>query len=157
MFFTKRGCYFFTLSPITTLPGMILRFAASHLETERFIHYTTLVEEKEVYDNTFTHMQWNICGIKGGYDIEDGGQMPIKDDLLPSSEHRISKIIEKILNEDPDVLCLNEVFDIADSSRKCNKSAPVTYFDLKEAKYSITSAMSSGGPIFFISSFMNML
>ncbi len=114
-FLLSGSAIFFTLSPITTLPVMILRFAASHLESKRFIHDTTLVEEKEVYDNTFTHMQWNICGIKGGYDIEEGGQMPIRDDLLPFEEHRISKIIEKILNEDPDVLCLNELFDINDA------------------------------------------
>jgi endonuclease/exonuclease/phosphatase family metal-dependent hydrolase len=107
---------FATLSPFTALPGMALRFAASNLETEKFIHYTTHVPEKEMESKAFTHMQWNICGIKAGYDIEEGSQMPIQDDLLPFKENRIFKIAQKIIEEDADILCLNEVFDIKDAT-----------------------------------------
>jgi endonuclease/exonuclease/phosphatase family metal-dependent hydrolase len=106
---------FSILSPITTLSGMLLRFAASNLEKERFIHYRTSLPPKNLKNDSFTHMHWNICGINAGFDIETGGQMPIQDDLLPLSENRLYKIGEKILKENPDVICLNEVFDIKDA------------------------------------------
>jgi hypothetical protein len=115
-FLIGGAAVFSTLTPITALPAMALRFVASKLGGESFIHYTGLLQEKELTENNFTHMQWNICGIKAGYDIEEGAQMPIRDDLLPFNENRIVRIAKKILEENPDVLCLNEVFDINDAS-----------------------------------------
>jgi endonuclease/exonuclease/phosphatase family metal-dependent hydrolase len=101
---------------LTTLPAIALRFAASNLESENFIHYRGLMPEKQLEeDNSFSHMQWNVCGVKAGYDIEEGGQMPIRDELVPFSENRIVKIAQKILEEDADIVCLNEVFDMNDA------------------------------------------
>lgn len=103
-------------APFTAAPAAMLRFVTANLETDRFIHYKGFFSEKELGpERCFNHMLWNVCGIKAGYDIEEGGQMPIQDDFLPFSEQRIFKIAEKILEEDPDVLCLNEVFDIRDA------------------------------------------
>lgn len=103
------------LSPITTIPAMILRSIASNLERDHFIHYLGQLAEQPLQNNTFSCMQWNICGIKAGYDIEEGGQIPIRDRFLPFSENRIAKIAKIIMQENPDVLSLNEVYDIQDA------------------------------------------
>lgn len=50
-------------------------------------------------------MSWNICGIGGGMSLNHGGVNPWR--------YRIDAIIEKIKNEDPDVLILQEVYDTA--------------------------------------------
>lgn len=100
--------FYSVLTPATALPAMLLRFVASNLENENFIHYRGLVPEKSFESGTLTHLHWNICGIKAGYEIEEGGQMPLH-------LGRIVEIAQKILFEDPDVICLNEVFDINDA------------------------------------------
>jgi len=114
-FLLSSAAIFSAMTPFTALPAIALRFAASYLESDQFIHYKGLFQEKELKEKPLTHMLWNICGIKAGYDIEEGGQLPIRDDLLSFSEQRLFRIAQKILEEDPDVLCLNEVFDVNDA------------------------------------------
>ena len=103
------------ISPFTSIPGMILRSLASNLETERFIHYLGSAPEKQLQNSTLSFLLWNICGIKGGYEIEEGGQMPMRDDLSFASQSRLANIVKKLLEEDADILSLNEVFDINDA------------------------------------------
>jgi hypothetical protein len=114
-FLTGGAISYGLLSPVTTLSAMILRGLASNLETDRFIHYLGQYPEQELQNGALSCMQWNICGTKAGYDIEEGGQMPIRDRLLPFSENRIAKITQVIVQENPDILSLNEVFDIQDA------------------------------------------
>lgn len=102
------------ISPITTPLGIALRSLTANLSYGP-LHYTGSFPEKERTGNTFTHFFRNICGIKAGYDIEEGAQMPIKDDLDLAGNTRLDRLIEQIKEQDPDVLCLNEVYDINDA------------------------------------------
>ncbi len=112
---TGGAASFALLSPITTFPAMILRSIASNLESDPFIHYLGQLPEQALQKNSFSCLQWNICGIKAGYDIEEGGQIPIRDAFLPFSDNRIAQIAKVIMQENPDVLSLNEVYDIQDA------------------------------------------
>ncbi|MBX9923688.1 MAG: endonuclease/exonuclease/phosphatase family protein [Rhabdochlamydiaceae bacterium] len=114
-FLIGNAAAFSLLAPASTLTAMILRNIVSNLESDPFIHYLGKLPEQELQNNAFSCMQWNICGIKAGYEIEEGAQMPIRDALVSFSETRIVKIANVIIQQDPDVLSLNEVFDIQDA------------------------------------------
>jgi exonuclease III len=105
---------FFAISPVTAPLGMGLRSLVGNMAPGP-LHYRGSFPEKEREVNQFSHFLRNICGIKAGYDIEEGAQMPIRDDLNYSGRDRLDRLIEQIQELDPDVLCLNEVFDVNDA------------------------------------------
>ncbi len=92
------------LSTMTTLPGIALRLAVCKLEQEPYIYWEGGLEEKVLENNTFTLFLQNICFANAGYVISDGGVMPWR--------FRINAIIGKIKEQNADVVCLCEVFDI---------------------------------------------
>ncbi len=94
--------------------GIALRAIVGNIASGPF-HYRGSFPEKEREGNWFSHLLRNICGIEGGYDIEEGAQMPIRDDLNYIGSDRIDHLIEQIRSCNPDVLCLNEVFDFNDA------------------------------------------
>ncbi|MBS0627104.1 MAG: endonuclease/exonuclease/phosphatase family protein [Verrucomicrobia bacterium] len=105
---------FAVLSPITTPVGIALRAIVGNVASGP-LHYRGSLPEKEREGNQFSHLLRNICGIKAGYDIEEGAQMPLRDDLNYRGSDRVDRLIAQIEESDPDVLCLNEVFDIRDA------------------------------------------
>ena len=92
------------LSIGTTIPGICVRGITSHLEKEPFIYCQGRLSEKQL-EGAFSLLSWNICCVGGGYSISDGGVMPWR--------YRIEAIIEKIINQDADVISLYEVLDTA--------------------------------------------
>jgi len=105
---------FAVLTPITAPVGIALRAIIGNMAPEP-LHYRGSLPEKEMEGNRFSHVLRNICGIKAGYDIEEGAQMPLRDDLNYPENDRLNRLIAQIEESDPDVLCLNEVFDINDA------------------------------------------
>jgi endonuclease/exonuclease/phosphatase family metal-dependent hydrolase len=59
--------------------------------------------EKSLDDSQINLMTWNICGLGGGMSLDHGG--------VSHWRSRLDAIIEKIKQEDPDVLILQEVYD----------------------------------------------
>lgn len=113
--YLKSGALGFALlTPMTAPVGIALRALVSNLSSAP-LHYRGSLPEKERVGNQFTHLLRNVCGIKAGYDIEEGAQMPIQDSLDKPNYTRLNRLIAQIKAEDPDVLCLNEVFDINDA------------------------------------------
>jgi hypothetical protein len=61
-------------------------------------------------DRSFSLFSWNICGLPG-FAITSGGVLPC--------DYRIDAIIEKIVQNDADINCLCEVFDIKSAIYIC--------------------------------------
>ncbi len=87
-----------------TLPAMAVRYAVCRLQKEPYAYRKGNGVEKVVQDSRFTLLSWNICYTQGGYEISDGGVI--------SFPERIKSLSDKILEQDADVVCLYEVFDI---------------------------------------------
>jgi len=113
-YLTTASLGFAILAPITTPVGIALRALAANTSSGP-LHYRGCLPEKERKDNQLTHFFRNVCGIKAGYDIEEGAQMPIQDSLGDPKMSRLKQLIDQIKKENADVVCLNEVFDINDA------------------------------------------
>jgi exonuclease III len=92
------------LAVVCTLPAMAVRYAVCRLQKEPYLYRKGNSVEKVLQGLTFTLLSWNICYTQGGYEISDGGVL--------SSPERIQTLCDKILEQDADVVCLYEVFDI---------------------------------------------
>ena len=92
------------LAVVCTLPAMAVRYAVCRLQKEPYVYRKGNSVEKVLQGLTFTLLSWNICYTQGGYEISDGGVL--------SSPERIQTLSDKILEQDADVVCLYEVFDI---------------------------------------------
>lgn len=115
IWYLRAACLgFAVLTPITTPVAIALRALAANTSSGP-LHYRGCLPEKERENNQFTHFFRNVCGIKAGYDIEEGAQMPIQDSLGNPKMSRLKQIVDQIKKENPDVLCLNEVYDINDA------------------------------------------
>jgi endonuclease/exonuclease/phosphatase family metal-dependent hydrolase len=102
------------IAPIIAPVGIALRAIVGNIAPGP-LHYRGSFPEKQREGKQFSHFLRNVCGIEAGYDIEEGAQMPIRDDLNYSGKDRLDRLIEQIQGLDPDVLCLNEVFDVNDA------------------------------------------
>ncbi len=97
------------LSPLG-VGGILCRNLAKWFDPEPLTVLKGDVASKDLPENNeFTICTANICGIEGGYATKEGGVIPIVE--WPIS-NRLDAIIEDILQRKPDVLCLNEVFNI---------------------------------------------
>ncbi len=98
----------------TSVPGIALRALAASLQAVPFSSMNGKAEDKILpADRKFTLLSWNVCCIGGGYSISDGG-------VLPWS-FRLDAIIDKIIESDADVNCLNEVYDAESAHRICER------------------------------------
>lgn len=91
------------LSIPLTMPGVIVRWVAIRFAREPFLYEKgngPLYGDAE----SVTLLSWNVCFISGGYPITDGGVMPWV--------YRMKGITDSILESNPDILCLYEVFDV---------------------------------------------
>ncbi len=97
---------FALLAVLTTLPGILVRGAAASWQKQPFL-YTQGKEPSKPLDSdrSFTLLSWNVCCVAGGYAISNGGVMPWR--------FRIEAIVDKILKQNADVVCLYETFDTA--------------------------------------------
>lgn len=94
-----------TVGVFSSVPGIVLRYAAAQLQSYPYIHVKGHAESKILpADHSFTLLSWNICCTSGGYSISDGGVTPWAS--------RIDAVIEEIIAKDADVNCLYEVFDV---------------------------------------------
>jgi endonuclease/exonuclease/phosphatase family metal-dependent hydrolase len=80
----------------------IFRAIGLALQKENFTHVLGNAPEKEL-DGKVKIMNWNVCGIGGGFSYDHGGVIDWRS--------RLDRIVEKIEQEDPDVLVLQEVYD----------------------------------------------
>ncbi len=111
-----------TVGAVTALPGIAIRYLAASLQRVPFIHSKQGDEGKILPANgTFTVLTWNICAIGAGYAIEAGGVMPW--------HFRIEKIVDRIIEKNADVICLNEVFDVRTARYICERLKEKGYSD----------------------------
>ncbi len=115
---------------VTSPLGMGMRFVGNQIASKPFIHLTFKdVDGKALpEDSRITGLMRNICGVKGGYLIINGGVMPedfrvdwvewirervcVQQPSVSPEVARIDRIAQKILEEDADVYCGYEVFDV---------------------------------------------
>ena len=102
------------LATFATLPGIALRFLASHSQKVPFLYSQGESPIKTLSnDRTFSLLSWNICCAIGGYAISDGGVVPWP--------FRIDDIIDKIVEKDADVNCIYETHDTESAFYICEK------------------------------------
>lgn len=94
----------FLLSPAFALAGIALRGMVSQIESYPFIHYRGEAQEKSLENGEFSLFSFNACCVGAGYAISDGGVVPWP--------FRIDEIAKKVRDQDADVTCLYEIFDI---------------------------------------------
>ena len=93
------------LAALATAPGIALRHVAARLQRHPYLHRRSHGPAKTLpADRTFSLLSWNVCCVGGGYPISDGGVMP-----WPA---RIGAIVDAIVRQEADVVCLYEVFDL---------------------------------------------
>jgi endonuclease/exonuclease/phosphatase family metal-dependent hydrolase len=80
----------------------------------------------------FKLMSWNVCSFAGGLSFSFGG--------MPPWQTRLGAIVETIQKEDPDVLVLQEVFDLALAEKLVTKLPGYhVYMHCGPNPYSLTS------------------
>jgi len=100
-----------TTQVVATVPAILLagvgegfRISGSILQTEGFCHRRgNGLEKAYIKQDPIKVMTFNVCGIGAGYEITNGNQV--------SWDLRVDAIIDEIEKSDPDVVCLQEVFD----------------------------------------------
>lgn len=93
-----------TVATVTTIPGIALRGILANLQKHPYIYERGHAAEKVLpADGTFTLLSWNICCMVGGWVYSHAGLVPWA--------FRIDRIIDKIVETNADVVCLNETFD----------------------------------------------
>ena len=111
-FLSFQLMFFAPLALITGPLGMAFRFAAICCQRKPFIHLVGNVSEKTLPENgNFSMYSLNACCIGGGYPLIKGGVLPWNQQQGNQSS-RLDLIIDKINEQDPDVLCLNEIYDL---------------------------------------------
>jgi hypothetical protein len=90
------------LALVTTLPGVLFRFAGNRIQRRSFICWQGKDAKELPKDKKITISSWNICCMVAGFAIGEN--------LLPWS-FRIDKIINDIVAKGADVNCLYETFD----------------------------------------------
>lgn len=105
------GVPFFAVTGfIPAMLGIGIRKVFCSFQTQPFIHLKgNLSKIKKEHDGAFTIFSWNICCVGAGYVITDGNQL--------SWPFRIEKIAQKIREQNADIVCLAEVFDIKTAFR----------------------------------------
>lgn len=87
--------------------GQIFHFSGYLLSTKPYIHLKGLSNEKHLEKN-LSFFQLNCCLTSGGFSQVFGGT------TLPNSA-RVEKIAQTILENKPDLVCLQEVSDLNDA------------------------------------------
>ncbi len=80
-----------------------LRAVGFALQKNNFTYVKGQAPEKEL-DGKAKVLTWNLCAIGGGMHYDHGGVNPFRT--------RVEDLVDKILTEDPDVLVLQEIYDI---------------------------------------------
>lgn len=89
---------------ILTLPAIALRALAACLQGTPYTYVRKDVREiGQLINNTFTLLSQNICCVPAGYSLTNGGAAPWR--------QRINMIIQKVLEQNADVVTLSEVLD----------------------------------------------
>ncbi|AYV80975.1 MAG: hypothetical protein Harvfovirus12_11 [Harvfovirus sp.] len=104
---------------ILALLGIILRFFGVLFQKEPFIHSRQRTKPPDP-PTILTILSWNICCVAGGYSISDGGVIPWAS--------RIDSVINTILTENHDIVCLFETFD-TDSAFYLTEKLKYHYYD----------------------------
>ncbi|MES2123008.1 MAG: endonuclease/exonuclease/phosphatase family protein [Chlamydiota bacterium] len=95
------------IAAFTTIPAVAIRAIASRLQKDPYIYLGDQSVAKNLpLDRQFTMLSWNVCLVKGGYTISDGGVSP--------AHTRIAAIAKKIIDTNADVTCLYEAYDVKD-------------------------------------------
>lgn len=94
--------FYAALTPITAPLGILFRQLGILFSSHPYTHLRGEAPEIELGE-TCSFFSWNVCLVPAGYCITDGGVVP--------PEERVDQIIEKILEEDADVVSLCEVMD----------------------------------------------
>lgn len=97
----------FALGSLGTLGAMNRLFRSIGFAVQKggYTHVHGNAAEKEINDSSLKVMNWNVCGIGGGLSLDHGGVVHWRS--------RLDALVDKILEEDPDVLVLEEIYDTA--------------------------------------------
>ncbi|MFA6118633.1 MAG: endonuclease/exonuclease/phosphatase family protein [Parachlamydiales bacterium] len=109
--FTTLGLLPFALGGL--ILGQVCHFSAFLLSTTPYIHLKNEANLKPL-DKLCSLLQLNCCLTAGGFSKLFGGT------VIPNDE-RVSKIAEMIKQNDPDLVCLQEVSDIKDAFKLYNE------------------------------------
>ncbi len=93
----------FTITVLGTT-SKVLRAIGFALQKNHYTHVRGKAPEKKL-DGEVKILTWNICGVGGGMHYDHGGVIDWRS--------RIDEIVKKIIDEDPDVITLQEVYDAA--------------------------------------------
>jgi len=107
---TVCGGYLFSARPIPMTCGVailgggskLLRAIGFALQQRGFTYARGNLSEKEL-EGSLKIMNWNVCGIGGGFHYDHGGVVDWR--------ARLDGIVQKIEKENPDILILQEVYD----------------------------------------------
>lgn len=89
------------------LSGKLFRAIALAIQKDGYTHVRGNAPEKRVdpLNPQIKVMSWNVCGPAGGMALDHGG--------VATWPYRIDALVDKIKNENPDVLVLQEIYDTA--------------------------------------------
>ena len=104
------GGYLLTSMPVPMACGIaflgggskLLRCIGFSLQQDGFTHVRGKAPE-QILDGSIKIMNWNVCGIGGGFHYDHGGVVHWR--------CRLDGIVQKIEQENPDVLVLEEIYD----------------------------------------------
>ena len=104
------GLYMFAAMPLPMTAGVVilggghklLRAVGFSLQKDGYTHARGRAPEKTI-EGQIKVMNWNVCGIGGGFHYDHGG--------VVGWQTRLDGIVKKIETEDPDVLILEEIYD----------------------------------------------
>lgn len=99
-------CIFSPIILTLGLARMVFRSIGFALQEGGYTHIRGTFPEKILnpFDPQLKVMSWNICGIAGGLSLDHGGVIHWRS--------RLDRIVEKIGEENPDVLILQEIYDV---------------------------------------------
>ena len=107
----------FFYAPLGSVLGAFalgLKKIAIALQENEFLHFKGSLEEKTLpEDGSISIYSLNCCFIGGGEPLKHGG--------IQSWPNRIDPLMERIEREDPDVLCLAEIYDLKAANTLMNK------------------------------------
>lgn len=103
--FCFAGSYIFMGAVVLGAGSKLFRALGFHFQKEGFTHIKGKAPEKTLTNGEAKVMTWNIRGHGGGLHYAEGGVI--------HWQSRIDRIISKVLEEDPDVIVLQEIYDVA--------------------------------------------
>jgi hypothetical protein len=102
--FCLAGTYLLASAVVLGIGSKFFRSVGFALQKNGFTHVFGKAKEKEIEDEQASVMTWSLCGKYAGLSLEQG---------VIHWRSRVDMIADKILEEDPEIIVLQEVYDTA--------------------------------------------